>query len=268
MTSGSVRKAAAAMALGLVFAGTAAAQGLYWEATTTGKNTKPQNSQFWAMPKMLKIAGATGEIVIVRSDSGAVTMIDTKGKTYREVTPAELAAGANAMRDQAQTAMAKVEEQLKNAPPEQRAMMEKMLANMKVLASTKPRAVKVDKTKETKTIAGRTCTKYVATADGKPMLTAWTTTEVPEFVALRPDWVSYQRRMAEATGGIGADLVQAYNEIDGFPMETEMNGDRSIVTKIEARNTPATEFDVPAGFTKTEIPLPKGGAPAAPAPAR
>jgi hypothetical protein len=53
-------------------------------------------------------------------------------------------------------------------------------------------------------------------------------------------------------------LGDAYQKMDGFPMETDvdmMGKMTTVVTKVEKRSTPASEFSVPAGYTKTESPM-------------
>jgi len=115
----------------------------------------------------------------------------------------------------------------------------------------------VQNTGETQTLAGHTCTKYVATQDGKTVLVAWTAKDVKGFGALRGDWLEYQKRLASTNGAFGSALADAYAKIEGFPMETEMGNLKVAVTTVEARTTPASEFEVPAGYKKESVNIPK-----------
>jgi hypothetical protein len=51
---------------------------------------------------------------------------------------------------------------------------------------------------------------------------------------------------------ITAGISEAYQKIEGFPVQTEIGGMTNTVTKVERRSTPASQFDVPAGYTKVE----------------
>lgn len=237
-------------AVTLVWATTAAAQGLYWESTTTGIGHEPRMSKMYAMPKMLKIVHPDGKVMIIRSDQDKFYSVDPTRQTYREIGKAELETTSKALQDQ----MQKLRERMKDLSPEQRAMMEKMMPPQPGEAA-KPVVVK--DTGETKSINGLTCRKYVAIQDGKTVLIAWTTNEVKGFAPLRDDWLSYQRRLTSTNPMLGSTVTEAYAKIDGFPMETDMGEVKTVVTKVESRRTPASEFEVPAGYKKEALNLPK-----------
>lgn len=65
--------------------------------------------------------------------------------------------------------------------------------------------------------------------------------------------------MLEANRGPGAAIASAYAKIDGFPMETVMGDVKTVVTKVESRNTPTTEFEVPAGYKEEKLEMQKPG---------
>ena len=49
----------------------------------------------------------------------------------------------------------------------------------------------------------------------------------------------------------GPGMAEAYKNSDGFPIQTEMgHGMMTTVTKIERRSAPASEFEIPSGYTK------------------
>ena len=243
-----------AVAVVVASARVAAAQGLYWESTTTGVGKQPKTTQTYAMPKMMKIVSAHS-IILLRGDQDKFVIADTKNQTYRELTFTEMESATKFMQEQMAAARAEMEKQMKDMSPEQRESMEKMLSKIPAAGAAKPSAVVVKNTGETKTIGGYNCTKYVATGDGKTISVLWTTQDVKGFEQLRDDWVALQKRMA------ATDLGDAYSKIDGFPMATEIGDVKTVVTKVERRTIAASEFDVPAGYKKEAVDLPKLGKP-------
>ncbi len=238
----------------LVWAGVAVAQGLYWESKSTGIGKEPQTTQNYAMPKMMRTVGGHGHTFIVRVDQHKVLTVDTDKHTYREMTFDEMETAGKAMQAQMEAARGEMAKRMKEMSPEQRAMMEKMMPNV---AAEQASSVDVKNTGETKIIDGYTCTKYVATAGDKTVLTAWTTKDVKGFDMLRDDWIAYQKRMAGMEHAIGGRIAAAYSKIEGFPMETEFGQIKTVVTKVEPRTIPASEFEVPAGYKKESSNLPK-----------
>ncbi len=238
----------------VAWASVALGQGLYWESQITGLG-EVRVTKSYAMPKMIKVVNLDGQAVIVRADQDKFINVDNSRHTYREMTFAELQAAGQAMEKQMEAAKAQLETQMKSMSPEQRAAMEKMMPKLPGADSGKPVVIK--NTGETKTIAGYPCTKYVATEGGKPVITLWTTKDVKGFDALREDWLTFQKRVAGSNRNIGGAAAEAYSKIEGFPMETTTGEVTTQVTKIESRTTPASEFEVPAGYKKESMNLPK-----------
>ncbi len=242
------------LCLALLVSFSALGQGLYWESTTTGgpMGDKGSLSQNYAMPKMFKIVSPT-KIMILRMDQEKIYDADPAKKTYSEMTFAEMEAYAKKASDK----MAQFQEKIKNMPPEQRKQMESLGALMG--GADKP--VEIKATGDTKTISGFACTKYVMTRGGKDLSTMWVTKDVAGFDNLRKDWMEFGKRMATLTNMTG--LGDAYQKMDGFPIETDMDmmgKMTTIVTKVEKKSTPASEFAVPDGYTKTESPMMQKGA--------
>jgi hypothetical protein len=242
------------LCLALLIAASAFSQGLYWESTTSGGplGDKTNVSQSYAMPKMFKVV-SEGKIMILRMDQEKIYDVNPTTKTYSEMTFAEMEAYAKKAGDR----MAQFNEKLKSMPPDQRKKMEALGA---LLPGKGEASVQISATDEKKTVSGFPCTKYVMTRGGKEFTTLWVTKGVSGFDNLRSDWMEFGKRMATLTGMTG--LGEAYLKIDGFPMETDMDvmgKMATVVTKVEKRSTPAGEFNVPAGYTKTESPLKQGG---------
>lgn len=237
-------------ALTFFVAGSALGQGLYWESTTTGGplGDKGNLSQNYAMPKMFKIVNAT-KVMILRMDQEKIYDVDPAKHTYSEMTFADMENYAKKAGDK----MAAFKEKIKNMPPEQRQKMESLSAMM---GGGNDAPVEIKATGETKTVSGFACKKYVMTRSGKDLATMWVTPDVSGFAGLRKDWMEFGKRMATLTNMTG--LGEAYQKMDGFPMETEMDmmgKMTTTVTKVEKRSTPAGEFSVPAGYTKVDSPM-------------
>jgi hypothetical protein len=243
------RRAVGVGVAAILWAGVAAGQGLYWEVETTGGPT-PLTAQAYAVPKMMKVVGNDGIVMLLRGDKEKLITIDTGRHTYTEISFGQLEASAKATQVQ-------MEGQLKKLAPAERAKVEHLLQERGATGSAPaPPVVEIKKTGETKTIAGRACTKSIATSGGQTVLVAWTTHDLKGFDTLHKDWASYQTRFASLNGTLTPAAV-ARSRLDGFPMETESGPVKTVVTKIEARAIPASEFEVPPGYTQQAPALPR-----------
>jgi hypothetical protein len=228
----------------------ALAQGLYWETETIGAGEGRQIGHVKAMPKMMRIGQGNGQSIVLRSDGDKMIGIDEERKVYWEATLAQLEAASKSMREELEAAVKQMEKQMNDLPPAQRAQVEKVIEGLAESKSDKSPEITVKATGRTRTIGGYECTEYIASEDGKPVLTAWSTESVSGFDAIRDDWMGFQKRMVETSKAFGSPVTEAYTKIPGFPMETDMEGVKTVVTKVEARDIPAADFAPPAGYTK------------------
>jgi hypothetical protein len=235
------------------------AQGFYYESVTKGGPLGDQGrtSKTYAMPKMFKHVDQGGEIMVARLDQEKFYGINTSEKSYWEMTFAEMEAMVKQLSAKGDKRMAEMEEKMKGLSPEQRKMMEQMMPGG--LGKKAGGPVEVTKSGESRSISGQACAKYVATSDGKELVTVWTTRGLKGFDAMRKDWEQFAKRMMAMSPGAGK-LAEAMTKIEGFPMETTLGGMGIVttVTKVEPRSTPAGEFAVPAGYTKKAPPM-QGG---------
>ena len=222
------------------------AQGLYWQSTTEAAGSKGTEESY-AMPKMFKMVRNSetrnGSIMIFRLDKQLFWNVNQEEKTYSEITFSDMEkmAGRSAER------MAAMKERMKEMPEEQRKMMEKMMGG-------NDQPVEVKKTAETKTISGYKCTKFLVLRGKEEMMSLWVTDQLKEFKPLMADWKSVSERMSALTAGFAKGIADIYTKINGFPMQTtlSMMGQTAttIVTRVEKRSLSASEFEVPAGYTK------------------
>jgi GLPGLI family protein len=231
-------------------------QGLYWESTMSGSalGDKTVISKFFSMPKKFKTltTDENSEAVIVRLDKELLMMVNSKEKTYSEMTFAEMEGTLKKAGSQMDEKMAEMQKQLENLPEEQRKMVEQMMGD-KMQGKKKETPVNVKNTGEKKSINGYSCTKYVVSQDNKEVMTMWVTKDIKEFGAMRKDWEEFSKRMSSLNPMQSTSLIEGIKKIDGFPIETDIaQGIKTVVTKIEKRSTPASEFEVPSGFKKVK----------------
>lgn len=248
-----VRNALVAL-IALGFVAMASAQGLYWESTMTGGPMGEEHQQMWIAPKMMKMmTKETGEMVIIRLDKDKFITVDPKEKTYSEMTFAEMESAMKKASGKMDKHMVELQKQLADMPEEQRKMMEKMMGKTMPGSAAKDAKVEVKKTGDKKEINGFACTKLVVMQDDKDMMTLWVTKDVSGFESMRKDWEEFSKRMMAMNPMAGKGMGEAFKKVDGFPIQTEMGGAfTSTVTKIEKKTAPASEFEVPAGYTKTD----------------
>lgn len=247
-----VVKILAALSCALILVLPAFGQGLYWQSKTTG-TVGERTSETWAVPKKMKMvqSGKEQTISIIRLDKEVMWQLNPPKKTYSEMTFAQMENVARKAGGKMDAAMAKMQEQMKDMPEEQRKMVEKMMGDrMPGAGAQNSAAAQVTNTGEHKTISGFSTTKYTVQQGDQNVMTLWVTKDIKGFEELRDDWQSFSRRMA-AMAPQGRGMADAYKNIDGFPIQTEMgNLMTTTVTKVERRSTPASEFEIPSGYAK------------------
>ncbi len=233
-------------------------QGVYWESATSGGalGDRVLSNHSYYMPHMFKITMVDmGNTMIIRLDKKMVYDIDNNEKTYSEQTFDEWDAQMKKMGQKANAQMEELQKQMQNMPAEQRKMMEQMMGGQ-MPGKNKDAKIEVTKTGETRKIAGLGCTKYSVTKDGKEALALWVTKDLKSFDKMRKDMQDFSSRMMASDFQGAKGLVEAVNKVDGFPMETDMQGGIKVeVTKVERKDIASNEFEVPAGYTKVK---PKG----------
>jgi hypothetical protein len=159
--------------------------------------------------------------------------------------------------------MAQAREAMKNLPPEQKAMMEKMMSGKMAHAATKRTVTPMH---QDKTINGFPCSGYRVTGSG-PEMEIWATDA--KNMKLDPKDLNTLKELAEfltsSFPGMDrmADLVKDFDkprpdQVPGMPILSIGKGSdgketfRSEVVKIDRSSVPASTFELPQGFTKSE----------------
>jgi len=237
---------------------TAFSQGVYWESTISGNaDEKTRVDKAYYMPRMVKIVqGDDGEEVIIRLDKEVMTMVDHSKKAYQQITFAEMEQFMKGASGEMDAQMEEMRKQLEQLPEDQRKMAEQMMGSGMMRKEPK---VESRNTGETGTISGYKCTKYMVMMDGKESSTVWASRDVKEFGVMRKDMEDFARRMKAMMPAGKGGVTGAMEGIDGFPMQTETAGGwKNVVTKIESRSTPESEFEAPSGYRKDK-PMMMGG---------
>jgi hypothetical protein len=216
---------------------TAVGQGLYVESSNSSGGGV---EKFWYMPHMFRSTDG-GTITIIRLDREVLYNIDPEAKTYSELHFADM----KGMKDRVASMLKK---RMESMPPEQRKALEGRMSGATAPPTPKYEVVN---TGETKSISGFTCTRYTVKRSGGSTETVWATNDVRGAESLRKDMEQFMEKVS-STFGSGKMAHEWYKEIRGFPIRTESDGSTRTVTKIEQRSTSTSEFDPPAGYTRSK----------------
>ncbi len=208
--------------------------------------------------------GGRKNVVIYEATKQVVEIVDTANKSYREVTKADM----DQLKGQMDSAMAQLQDQLKNVPPQQRAAIEQMMkarggfpggANPAASApKVQYRAAGSDK------VGQWSCTKYEGYTGAQK------TTEVctvdPKDLGLTASDFDIARQLAEfmrSLAPVAADRIISFGKTEeqgfaGVPVRqiSYQNGQVEWTSELsEVKHTafPAATFEVPAGFKKEAL---------------
>jgi hypothetical protein len=201
--------------------------------------------------------------MIFRGDKKLLWMVDEEKKTYTEMTEE----GAKAMGAQMDDAMTQMQDALKKVPPEQRAMMEKMLAGKISKASAGKRTFKP--MEEKRRINGFDCAGYLVSKEGGPITEVWTAD--PKSIQLDPKELAVFKEVAEFMKSMtsGMDQIQelvkdyehpAEGDVPGFPVLTIQRNEkgkelwRTELVRVDKGAVAETTFEVPSGFEMQKPP--------------
>ena len=200
-------------------------------------------------------------------DGGAdvARMINIDKKTYTEMTRAQ----AQQMGQQVSGAMAQMQAQLANLPPEQRAMVEKMMAGrggaMPGMPGGAPPARVEYRRGGSDKVGQWACTKYEGFRGAEKVVEVCAAD--PSALGLTAKDFEVTRKLAEFFKGMmpqAADQLSVLGTAEdqgfsGFPVKrTSFRGGTaesvSELTELKREALPAATFEVPSGFRKEAMP--------------
>ena len=234
----------------------------------------PASSSAWIDADRLRM-DLSGSTLIFRGDKQVLWVVDAKKGSYTELTKETMEQTGKQLSE----AMAQMQEQMKDLPPDQRAMMEQMMGKLPGAAGgggAKLEPVRTFvKNGKNAAINGFACTGYDGLRDGKKYqelsLTDWKNLPVKRedikvFESLAEFFKALTGPFAAMTDNLSSGFMQKYGEgpnaIPGFPIRTVTEGMKGQVTeevkKIERLGIDPSRFELPAGLKKQSLELPKG----------
>jgi hypothetical protein len=188
--------------------------------------------------------------------------IDDEAKTYTEMSKADM----DRMGAQMSGAMAQIQEQMKNMPPEARKRMEAAMQGRGASAGASAGAVAPTEYKKTGTdkVGKWNCDRYEGTRNGEKVSELCTVP--PATLGFTPGDFEVTRQMAEFFSKLvpqGGDQMfrigsPEANGFAGLPVRTVIfrNGALSLTSEItdaSRQSFPDSIFAVPAGYTKRDM---------------
>lgn len=205
-------------------------------------------------------AGADGDqYFLYRGDKKVFVTVNLKEKSYMEITEKEFLEAAAKMED----AMSKMKANLEKMPPEQRKMMEEMMAKMMPGAGGGPKTA-YKKAGSGGKINVWDTDRYIGTREGAKQSEVWTTS--PKFMGLAEadfqvlkDMAKYFERFSKNMEGMLGDKS---NGLDGIPVKTVSYKDgkpafESEIKEVKKETLAASLFEVPAGLTQRKMGAPR-----------
>jgi len=235
------------------------------QKVTNGSTTTTTQSQIEPTRMRSEIASSAGRKQTVVFDGAAqvMRMIDDDGKTYTEMSKTDL----DRMRGQVDGAMAQMQEQLKNMPPEQRARMEALMKGRGAAMTASAGPPTEYKKIGTDKVGRWTCDKYEGTKNGEkvsevctvaPSALGFTPADFEVTRQLTEFFKSMMPQAAEGLFSIGSATPNP-NAFSGLPVRSVSFRGGTIqtvseMTEASRQNFPDALFQVPAGYQKREFP--------------
>lgn len=227
------------------------------EKTTTGGDSKTNQIQIEKDRMRAETAGRAGEKQAVVFDGAKQTLwiINEDRKTYNEMTKADVDRLGGQMSD----AMAKMQEQMKNMPPEQRARIEAMMRGRGMPGGDAAAPKTTYRRVGTDTAGKWKCDRYdgyrgeqkiseMCTVDPKTLGFAAADFDVTKQLAAFFSKLMPQN--ADRLFAIGSPEEQGYSGVPVRHVSLEGQHTTTELVDVTRQTFPASTFEVPAGFQK------------------
>jgi hypothetical protein len=227
----------------------------------SGSGQPQKSTTTYAQGGMMRVdVKPAGNGVIFKNDT--LYTVDTQAKAYTAMDRATM----KQMVDQMAPMMQQMQEQMARMTPEQRAQMEKMMGgNMPAMG--KPKARTVRKTSRAGQAGGYACSYVEILEDGAVKTEVCVTSAAKlsggqEFVdsalkmgAMLKDTLSSAQGLQQMVD----ESTALFDQLGGIPVLTRnfANGkpvSETTVKSFKSQALPATTFEIPAGYTKREMP--------------
>jgi hypothetical protein len=236
--------------------------GLELNLKSSGGESHPESVQkILIAPDKIRLDLTTGTEThrfLYLKQKDAVFLLQPEEKAYSEISRKDL----QSMGRRLDEAMNKVREQLKNLPPEQREMMEKMMTSALPQAPIPPAMPEFKKT-GTEKIGTWNTVKMTGYQEKKKIAEAWVIDwkaagfTKNDLSALKELGDFYSSVKIQAMPEL--NLQAQMDALDGFPvrMQNLDDGGKVIATldviSIHPGKSPDSEFEIPAGYQKKKM---------------
>jgi hypothetical protein len=187
-----------------------------------------------------------------------ITVIDHARKRYMHLD-SQTVAGAGAA---VSGAMAELEKQLENLPPEQREAMKQYMPAMPGTTAASLPDIKATRTGRSDVVNGTACDIVDVTMDGKGageacIASNGTGLSEVDQQTLRTMFEDMSKMASSVLGG--ADRSQEFAALGGVPLRwREADSGRVTETRIDTKATiDASKFEVPTGYSQQKIEIPR-----------
>jgi Domain of unknown function (DUF4412) len=251
------------LAVLFLFSGLAAyAQDLTIVSRETHDGGPPEVNISYISSDHVRMSHGEGKEAIVDFKSGQMTTLDAHKKTYYVTTRADMDAVAAKMQEQMNSPeMKKMQEQMKNVPPEQQKKMDSAMDGMFT--------VDVRDLGTTRKIAGYTCENWKMDMGQYSKSESCLTNELKYPVQAFEMYRGFSDSMKNMTAAFGptaksvAKMQEQFKKMKGYPLAststTEIMGHKSVivseVTEVRHGSIAASVWQVPAGYTKIDNPM-------------
>lgn len=263
----------AALIAAMVLAPSLAAAGLDVKTRTVGAGEEAGSSRMRTDGDHLRIdteappSGQGATSMVFDANREVLYVLRHGDRTYVEIDKNF----AKALGEKMAEAQRLMQAQLEKMPPEQRAMMEKMMKSG-AMPFPNPRETKKRdplealNTGEGDTVDGKPCTIFALSrggeAKGDVCVASWDSVGIsPTDIQALKKLGSFQARMTESFAGSmpGADQpFELLERVDGFPLRTRRSEGGKVTSEtffeeIAQADVADDVFEVPAGYTKKEL---------------
>ncbi|MFH1862770.1 MAG: DUF4412 domain-containing protein, partial [bacterium] len=218
---------------------------------------KTQTQKIYISLDRMRFEDESGYIAIFRQDKKVFWMLDDQKKTYTEMTERDLQEMKRTL-DEASRQMA---EQMKDLPPEQRQMMEAMMAGK---MTQKAPEIVYQKVASGERIGSWVCDKYEGSSEGKKKSEVWTTDwqqldlKSSDFQVLKEMGEFFARLAPEATSFYPMEESSEKSVYSGVPVKTisysdDMASRTSELKELRTEEFNAALFELPAEYKKEAL---------------
>jgi hypothetical protein len=231
------------------------------KATTDGKPTETTTS--YLSRDHVRIAQGDGKESMVNFNTGQMTTLDGRNKTYYVTTRQDMEQFAAKMQQQMNSPeMKKAQEKMKNLSPDERKKMDAAMGGM-------ADSFDVRKTGTTRKIAGYLCVNWTITFGQLSKTEECLTSELQFPVQAWDMYRGFAESMKSVMAAFGpmaksaTQMQEKFKNMKGYPMATtttvnimgHSSTKASEVTEVKRGPIPASAWEIPAGYTKVDNPM-------------